>query len=431
MGNKLGYISIAALGALCFSGVILSTNNKTDLTHIRAEGNNIVLNRNNAPTLSNGSGSIVDNKGVTWEYYNATDYSSGHVTLNHQGYFGIANNSAWGYTGINELSVNFNSTDGDELWLLKSTDGINWNEDKILTSNTPVESANNWRYIRFYNYSNNSTSVDINSVSLSFSCSGLSATEDIDAAHIENVVGTSTNITYTRETVEISPNSIGGEAMRFTKSGSGSTTLTLGLGKTYTIGEIQNSKIEFDMKTSNINYGKTLTLMHDTSSISSTVDSSKHSAYKCTNITDDWYHIEVPVTSLISTISGYGSQDIPAKNIEKKEVNAIKINAGTCVIDNLKIGSTSTPLGIYNNGTSFSSGSVYWFKVAWVGKLHSCTMTFDNPIAEQVSTNDPNIKNGSPFYIRGLSSGTINVTAQLIMGYDRHVLTIQKTLTVN
>lgn len=390
---------------------------------------NIVLNHSNAPTLVSGEGTRTDNKGITWEYHNCSNYS-GHVTLNADSYFGISS-SNHGVTGINNLIANFSGN--GELWLLKSVDGINWSEDCILESNISVSTANNYRYIRFYNYSD---SINIDSINLNYSCSGISATEDVDSAKASNVLSTSSNLTYTAEYSDISPNSIGGEAVSFTKTTtSGSTNLIIGFGNVYKLGDIQNAKVEFDMKTSNINYGKTIQLMKNTSSIGSLVESSKTNSYKCNNIQDDWYHIEVPITTFVSTISGYKNKDIPATDIENKEINAIKINAGACVIDNLRISSYQCELGIFNNPTYKATvGEIFWVKVSWVGKLYPelVTMTFSgDTLARRIPLNDSNLKHGSPFYIELLDSGSLTITCTVVSGYNRVVHTVQHTIIIN
>ena len=270
-------------------------------------------------------------------------------------------------------------------------------------------------------------------MSISYSCSGISPTEDIDSAKVENVITTSSNLTAEKETVDISPNSIGGEAIKFTKSNNSSSNMILGFGEEYVIEDVAFKKVEFDMKTSNINYGKTLQLVHDTSTVGTTIDSNKHTSYKITSLEDEWYHVEVPITALSPTISGYKVdgkwQDVNTKISSK--INGVKINAGNCIIDNFRLGSTSSDLGLFNNGSSFnvSDAKPYWLKVSWTGQFHSCVLTFDNSIAEQVLWD--NVICRSPFYVRGLSTGTVTVTATLTVGYNRQIHTIQSILTIN
>ena len=195
------------------------TNSSFSIT--RATNSNVVLDSNNSPTLSSGAGTITDSKGVVWNYYNASDYASGHVSIGHQGYVSMASiTSTWGYTGIEELTVDFSATANCEFWLLKSVDGVEWHEVTILTSNTSVTSLEGWRYVRLYNYTTDSTNVDINSVSISFTCSGVTSSEDVDSARDSNVIAT-TGLDHSVETSTLSPRTIDNtEAVRFTPTSS-------------------------------------------------------------------------------------------------------------------------------------------------------------------------------------------------------------------
>ncbi len=405
-------------------GLSYVANNASNFRLTKASAHTVVLDDSNAPSLSGTSGTMVDDKNVTWEYSNASVYDSGHITINPTGYFGISSSSVYGYTGIDGVTADFSQ---GELWLLVSIDGINWNEGEELTSGVESAAANNWRYIRFYSHVD---TISINSVSIGYSCTGVTASEDVDGAHVENVIQVSDTLTYEKETTEVSPLGNSTEAVKFTKSGNKSTTIIISLGLTYLVKDIAYKNIEFDIK-GNINYGKTLQLMKDTATVGSTIESSKHSSYIVTDLGNDWHHVKVPVTALLSLISGYDKQDIPTKNLENREVNAIKINAGGCILDNLRVSSSAPAIGRYNNGTSFSVGSVYWYKVSWTGKLHSCVITFDDPIAEQVPVDDPLVKNGSPFYIRGLSAGTTTATATLVIGYNHQTYTFSGEITIN
>ena len=422
--------SILGLAFLASSIFVIAKPNLTSIVSKADSSYNITLNHSNAPTLSAGSATRIDEKNINWEYNNCADYNNGHVSINHKGYFGISHLN-YGVTGISSLIANF-SASNSELWLLTSVDGITWSEDSILESGTAV--STDYRYVRLYNYSLNNTAINISSLNLTYSCTGISATEDVDSAKVSNVISTSTNLSYTAEYSDISPNSIGGEAVSFTKVDTGNTDLTISFGKTYKVGPTQNAKVEFDMKTSNINYGKSIGLMLNNTTLGSVIYSNKGTSYKCTNIQDDWYHIEVPITTFISTISGYNGKDKPHTDIENKEYNAIKINAGTCVIDNLRLTSSPCELGIFNNPTYKPAvGEAFWLKVSWVGKLYpeQVTMTFsDDSMARRISLDDPLLTNGSPFYIELLSSGTFTVTCNVTCGYDRHVQTIQHTITI-
>ena len=418
-------IGLAVLPAMVMGTILFTSNNVVKRS--RATGPSIVLNNTQQPELTAGEGTLIDTKGVTWEYHNASSYPSGHVTLNDDSYVGVSSSSAYGITAINSVVATFT---GDELWLLTSVDGETWSEGEVLTSGKESTIANMWRYVRFYNYS---STVNIDSVEICYDCSGISAPEDLDSAHLENVLATSGGLTYDRETTEISPNSIGGEAVKFTKTTTSSTTITMGFGKSYKIGQIKNGKVEFDLKTSNINYAKTVQLMKDDSKIGAEVSSNKHTSYIINNIKDDWYHVEVPITALANTISGYKGKDVPKTNFEEQEVNAIKINQGNCTIDNLRISASPCELGTFNDPAyAITAPSPYWFKVSWVGVLHSCTMSFkgDN-IGYQIPTDDPDLANQSPFYIQWTASGTVTVTATIVSGYNHRISTITRTITVS
>ena len=443
------FISTGLLGVTVSAGVLASGSLVMFLKRNANEGYDPrVLNNTNQPHLENdGSGTMTDDKGTIWEYHNASNYANGHVSLNHEGYFGIKSNTPWGIPGITSITADFSTITGGELWLLKSVNGTEWHEVQKLADDEPTTWANDWRFVRFYFWDDNtghSGSVEINSVEITYSCDHpeISATEAVDSARVENVIAMSSSLTATKETVDISPNSDGGEAIKFTKSGGGSTEITIGFNRGYTIKEIAMCKIEFDMKTANINYGKTVQLLGESFN-SSAINSNNHSAYHCVSLGNNWYHIEVAVTCYATFISGYDKGDLPASGLADKVADRIKINAGACVIDNLRFGSTPDieGLGLYNNGNSFSAGGVYWLKVAGTGVLHSCTMTFTtvtpNPsdpsatIAEQVPLTDPKLKNGSPFYIRGLNAGTVNVTATIVNRYNRQTVSITKQITVN
>lgn len=412
--------------------------------------NTIVLDDSNAPVLSNGEGTMVDNKGVTWEYHNASNYNDGHIELNHQGYVGVSAGSAYGVTAITDLTVTFQAGSLGELWLLNSVDGVNWGEVEMLKKPTELDKTSatstlieNWRYIRLYYYYNGNNPIDIDTLTVHYSCTGTSAQEDVDGAKDSNVIaaGVSANMTHAPEYENLSPNSNGGEAVSFTKTDTKSSTLGLGFGKTYTIGQILTSKVEFDMRTANINYGKSITLIKDAATVGSTIFSdstlgaTKYNSYKCTLIEGNWYHIEVAITCFITNISGYDGKDKPHTDTLGKEVNGIKINAGACIIDNLRISSTEGEAGNYNNLAQYPPkvNTVSWLKTSWVGVLYPelVEITFSDPeFGERIPLDDPKLTNGSPFYIRWLKTGEVTVTCTVVSGYNRQSHTVSRLFTV-
>ncbi len=435
LGKKIALIVGTAVVPTLVVGTLFVADSQM-LNPLKADGPTITLDSNIQPELDNtGSGTVTDAKGVTWEYHNASDYASGHVTLNADSYFGVSSSSSYGITAITSVVANFT---GNELWLLTSLDGVNWHEGELLTTGEPTDIANNWRYVRFYSFS---STININSVVIGYDCTGVSATEDVDGAKYENVIETTNNLTYVADTTNISPNSIGGEAVTFTKSGNDSSTITIGFGRTYKISQIKDKTIEFDLKASRVDYGKTVQLIGDTYT-SSTINSKDHpSCYNITNIQDDWYHVEVPVTCLFSTISGYytnpehtKTKDEPARGINDKEIKGIKINQGNCTIDNLRISAAPLELGNYNSATYKPVvGEIYWLKTCWVGQIYpaECTITCSPNIGRHVGYTESVLINGSPLYIEWLASGTVTITANIVCGYNHRTYTITKTVTVN
>lgn len=454
--KKAFYITCITIPSLVMGGVFVATSSNNGTFARASNDKTMVLDSSNSPVLSSGSGTVTTEKGVIFEYHNALDYASGHVSLTHQGYFGVSSASPYGVTGISNISITFEAGSTGELWLLNSDDGVIWGEVEMVktpeeTSKTSATSelANDWRYIRFYYHDSNSGSININSLTVSYSCSGTDAKEDVDSAKVSNIIQatTSSNIEYNAVYDDLSPNSIGGQAISFNKTDTKSSTIGLGFGKIYTIGQIQTSKVEFDMKTSKINYGKSIELTKDATRVGSTIYSNSSSSYKCTNIEGDWYHIEIGVTAFITPLSGYNGNDKPHTDVLNKEINGIKINAGACVIDNLRITSTPGELGNYNNTTQYppKANTVSWLKTSWIGKLYpdQVVITFlekdkeypdgvvnDDTLAERIPLDDPLLMNGSPFYIRWLKATDVIVSVTIVSGYNRESHQIQKTFTV-
>ena len=374
------------------------------------------LNHNNAPTLSNGEGTMVDEKGITWEYSNASNSSTGHVVLNAQSYVGISSSSSWGITAIDTITTTFT---GDELWLLNSVDGVNWNECQTLESGLATTLSNNWRYIRFYNYQG---TIDINSVSIGYACSGISSTEDVDLAKSSNVRANS--VLEAEATNTVSPRSTGGQALRLFNGQSGdSSYIVVSFPQVSSWHNIFTDAIEFDYYHANNNYKPSVQLMNGTKKVGTTqsFDSTK-SNYKVTDINSDWWHCEIPISSLTALYVDYG--DTITGNCP---VDGIRIvSSGNCIIDNLRIGSTPCELGNYNNPKYKPSvGSYLWLKTCWVGVLHSVDIDDSSPLFTYDKDNE-----NSPFYIYCEAAGTVDVTVEIECGYNHRTYTITKTITI-
>lgn len=415
-------IGISVLPLTIVEAVFLGAN--SNIRPSKASAYTMVLNANNAPTLSNGEGTMVDEKNVTWEYHNASDLNNGHVSIGHQGYFGVSSSTIYGYTSISELTVNFTVGTNGELWLLTSIDGIDWNERIKLTSGENTDYANNWRYIRFYCWDDDNNSIDVTSVNFGYECSGISSSEDIDIATYDGIASTS-NLTAARETSIVSPLGNSQESVYLTRTANGSYC-EFYLKENRKIFDYHTYEIEFDFYHKNNQNKPSVQFFNGTKSVGgSATYESKKSYYKFSDINSDWWHIEIHITAFVVPAVSH-SDHATANN----PMDRIRITTGNCAIDNLRIDCTPSdanhPLGIYNNGTSFGHGGYYWMKVSWSGYLHSCTFTYDVPgiVEQEIGANHP-------FYLYGLQAGTVVVTAHLVVGYCRNSVTISNTITVS
>ena len=444
LANKKKFFIIAGLTVLpLVMAEVALISSRASIKPSKASAYSYPLDNTNSPELTDGEGTWTDeSRNVTWEYHNASDNPNGHITLNHQGYFGVSSTTTNGITGIESVTASFTKGTNGELWLLSSIDGTNWNEVGQLESSTQFSSIllNNWRYVRFYCYDADSTPISISSVSIGYSCEGTSTLEDVDFAKVTNIE-TVSGVSYTRETETLSPNSHGeGEAIRFVKTAAaGAKTYTdFDLGDTYHLSDLKTAKIEFDYyhKDNTTNYKPTIWLLKDGTTLGfEEQQKDSKSNYKVTDIDDDWWHIEFYIFSTVPYLSGYKTENKPVPLYT--EINGFRVGNGTSIIDNLRFSSTPSDLGVFNNSLSFSrsSNKPFWFKICWSGELHSATYAFtfadpENPIAEQVPTSDPNLCNESPFYIKaaGTGTGTFTVTATVIVGYDRQIKTISRDI---
>ena len=376
-----------------------------------------------------------DEHNVTWEYSNCASYGSGHVAINHTGYFGIKYDSAnhYGYTGISQITASFSGS--GELWLLKSFDGTTWSEEKMLESGEPVTGANNWRYIRFYNYSETNNPISVSSIRIDYSCVGLTSSEDVDLARASNVLS-ATDLNYADEFSDLSPRGNSSRALRFTKKESaGDTSSDISFGAIYTLEDIRFKKIEFDYYHVN-NYKPIIQLINSEKAVGASQNySGTKSVYKLENINSNWWHIEIAVFALAPTILKSGKGWDTAIPLDT-EVTGIRLTNGTCIIDNLRLSSkpssTNAELGAFNNTNSMNVDNHFWFKIAWVGSFHSCVYTFTCSGGASVYQINPADANGSPFYFYATATGSVVVHATLVVGYNRQTVTIDSaSITIN
>ncbi len=390
------------------------------------------LDENNSPELTDGEGTWTEERrNVTWEYHNASDNPNGHITLNHQGYFGVSSTTVNGLTGVENVTATFSGGENSELWLLKSLDGTDWHETVKITSGNTIAECVGWRYIRFYYHDGNATATPLNisSVVVGYSCAGESISEDADRAHLENVQNP-TNTTVETETTNVSPLDGSTKAIKCTVT-SGSPSVDIMLEQTYTLGQIAARKVTFDLYRINSTRKPNVQLLYidpDTHNVKTVGGSigpvAGKTQYMDNKIGDtDWLHIEVYINVLAKTVCL--KRDSP--NSVNQPINAFRLLYIHGIVDNARIGSNKTEtVGIYNNGFSFVKGDNYWIKLCWVGYLHSVDMTVTGEGAGHQCT-EPN----GYFYVHGDEAGTIIVELTITVGYDRHILHYtSQTLTI-
>ena len=271
-------------------------------------------------------------------------------------------------------------------------------------------------------------------------------------AKFANVLST-TNLTVTKEQ-STTMNST--EAIRLTSTTGTSTKdhiVNIRFDRDYYLSEIKYFKFEFDYyhRYKREQYNKGFPKVQFTIN-NSTLGSDQGGTDTCTSISpfvateidENWWHLEYYVFAHMPTMAKNGDTPIALT----KKVNGVRINdrtmydfAGTTayvIIDNMQFSAETAPrLGIVNRWTGVSAGKFFWFKVAFAGELHSCTLSTSDPTiavpefdpSDTTSTTAP-FPNGSPFYVRLLAPGTVTITATLELGDNHEIYTISNTITV-
>ncbi len=409
-----GTISLSAV-AVC--GLILGSNNESLFS--RAEQNDLVitLNSSNSPTLSSGSGSMVDAKGVKWEYSKASSLASGHVTLNNGGYMGVAADAAYGITGISSLTANFTKDDSAELWLATSYNGTTWYEGELLVSGQVSTVANNWRYVRLCSYDTNEVGIDISSVIINFSCSGISASDDVDAAaNFSNLTYISDNLSSSEET-SIGSTDDSKHAIRLTNI----TETTYGknhnfkisLGETLTYSTAKSKTIELDYyyaeKSPDGNGQPQFQILSEgnhTLSASKTISSSSNPDFYST-LKEGWWHIAIPVSAFFDSVED--TQTIGGIRVFDYNIyNTAEEIGGFVVVDNLRI-VNGIPSVVFDATTLYVNMSeTVAIEPTISGTVHSKSFVSED---ETIATVD------AEGVVTGVAAGTTTVRATYSVGY--------------
>lgn len=265
---------------------------------------------------------------------------------------------------------------------------------------------------------------------------------DSDFARIDNI----SNLSYLTATQETSITRGSNEAVRLTNTAGTQTKdhiFYVAFDRDYKVSEIKEMKIEFDyyfaQKREQFARGlPKVQLQYNNTGKGNTQGggdtTNAKSVFNATVVDTNWWHLEYYITALTPYLAAHTDSPISLN----QKINGIKIidsniydyggNTAFSVIDNMQFSAEpATHLGIFNKGTTMSVGGYYWYKIAWVGQLNSCTMSFSNPaIAEQDTS-----QTKSPFYLYGLSAGTTTVTATLDIGEDHQILSISNNITVS
>ena len=119
LANKKKFFIIAGLTVLpLVMAEVALISSRASIKPTIASAYHFDLDENNSPELTDGEGTWTEERrNVTWEYHNASDNPNGHITLNHQGYFGVSSTTINGLTGVENVTATFTGGENCELWV--------------------------------------------------------------------------------------------------------------------------------------------------------------------------------------------------------------------------------------------------------------------------------------------------------------------------
>lgn len=426
--KKVLLVSLAASSLAIASVAFLNVNDSSYFEAKSTGDKSILLDSSTKPSLSAGSGVLVDAKGVKWEYSNASSILDGHVKLGHQGYMGVASDSSYGITGIESITVSFTGQSGSELWLLKSLDGSTWYEGELLTSGVASTAANDWRYVRLFVYDESLNGIGIGSVSMSFSCSGVSSTDDVDLmADLDNITSVSSNLSKSEEETITCGDSL--KAVRLTNitetTYGKSHDAKISLGKSYTFGELKGKVIEFDYyhaekggKGSGQPQIKPLKNGNDISGSVKITSGNFPSCYS--DVDEDWWHVNVPVSSMLPN----ATDDQIVNGIRVYDYNIYKTAqdiGGFVVVDNMRITSGVPSVSFASDEIYVNLGETVELEAQITGTLTSKSF---------VSTDDSIASVDVDGVVTGEAIGTTTITCNYYIGCTRQLCSKVVTIKV-
>lgn len=188
MNKKKALLAITGICSVS-AGLVVALANTGDAVFrsVATSNGSIVLDKNNAPVLTDGAGSMTDAKGVEWQYKKAQLSSNSHVALQDRGYMRVSPTAAYGIKGISSFTPVFTASGTDKLILLASEDGVEWRKFGALESGVASRWAVGYYYVGLLAETEESRTIVVNSLNIEYSCSSVSSFDDVDLALSSNV----------------------------------------------------------------------------------------------------------------------------------------------------------------------------------------------------------------------------------------------------
>ncbi len=411
----------------------------------KASAYETVLNANNAPELTNGEGSMTDDKNVTWVYHNASALNDGHVSLSHQGYFGISASTEWGYGGISGITANFTAGENGELWLLSSLDGIDWSEVGKLATGVETINANRWNFIRFYAYDTSNTLVNVYSVTINYECNGEDPDEDTDLAKIENLrKHDATNVSV--ETQNVSPRGHSTKALRLTSTNGRSTNNheTIFNIEPTTLGKIKHMKVEFDYYYAEKRDPKkapgypTSAMANANGAFGNEKTIAEAKGFTYEDIGGGWWHMECYVNAYLQLAENALSTSVTGIVIKDNAIYTHDTSAGEkvgfIIIDNLRMtcyGNSAIIVNAWDKVTIGGTGDQkYFIRECVCGTINSVSYVISDETYGTLYMGQKNNNGNNICYINPITPGDVVVTITYNLGY-LHETVVAHTVTLH
>lgn len=280
---------------------------------------------------------------LVFAYSGAAESTGNHVTLANQGYVSLTA-AGYGLTGIKTLTAVFDASVNlnNGLYLQVSTDAMVWDEAGELTSAAATSWAKNYRYFRLLAYTEGSTSLALTSVSLTYSCAGVSASEDVDLAHYSLITGESS--TLSKATAEAttcygeSSEAIRVTSLETTRTNTPKTVTVQAFDSVVSLADAQSYVVTFDYyyKDRGTGYTGTNQLPYVMFFANGVNNSSTKGTTVTATVDGDWLHCKINVSDAIT------GTDL-TKTFNQIAIYEYNLGVGGySIIDNLYVGNGSS-----------------------------------------------------------------------------------------